>query len=39
MLNDILQAFQVTFLGNLQHLFVAAMVTVLASEGAAWAGC
>lgn len=33
MLNDIIQAFQVTFLGPATSLFVAAMATIMASEG------
>lgn len=39
MLNDNIQVFQVTFLGSGASLFVAAMVTTMASEGAAWARC
>lgn len=38
-LNDILQAFHVTFLGSATSLSMSAMVPALASEGAAWARC
>lgn len=38
-LNDIIQVFQVTFLGPATSLFVAAMATIMASEGARWARC
>lgn len=38
-LNDNIQVFQVTFLGPGASLFVAAMVTTMASESAAWARC